>query len=130
MSTTIDGTTVLTVPINQTFWDLGGWNADPGLDNPWRNNAENAPFDQRFYLIINLAVGGTNGFFPDGNGKPWANNDAHAANNFWADVDSWCESKASEALFSRCIPHTLFLAHPDALTCPPPLQTPRGRRPS
>lgn len=32
----------------------------------------------QFYLIINLAVGGTNGFFPDGvynpNPKPWSNN--------------------------------------------------------
>lgn len=39
-----------------------------------------APFDQEFYFILNLAVGGTNSFFPDNmsyppNGKPWNNND-------------------------------------------------------
>lgn len=29
-----------------------------------------------FYLIMNVAVGGTNGFFPDGQGnKPWFNGD-------------------------------------------------------
>lgn len=31
----------------------------------------------QFYIILNLAVGGTNGFFPDGasnpGGKPWSN---------------------------------------------------------
>ncbi|KAJ7848509.1 glycoside hydrolase family 16 protein [Mycena olivaceomarginata] len=37
-----------------------------------------APFDQDFYLIMNVAVGGTNGWFPDGQGdKPWLN---HAGN--------------------------------------------------
>ena len=31
-----------------------------------------APFDQEFYLILDLAVGGTSGWFPDGVGdKPW-----------------------------------------------------------
>lgn len=36
-------------------------------DNPWAVNgvtAQNAPFDQSFYLILNVAVGGTNGWFP------------------------------------------------------------------
>lgn len=32
-----------------------------------------APFDQEFYLVINVAVGGINGFFPDMRGKPWNN---------------------------------------------------------
>jgi hypothetical protein len=36
-----------------------------------------APFDRDFYLIMNIAVGGTNGFFPDGvsnpTNKPWLN---------------------------------------------------------
>jgi hypothetical protein len=46
--------------------------------------------DQRFYLIINLAVGGTNGYFPDGvGGKPWTDTSAHAANDFWGAVDTW-----------------------------------------
>lgn len=41
--------------------------------DPWVNGTRNvAPFDQPFYLILDLAVGGTNGWFPDGVGnKPW-----------------------------------------------------------
>ena len=46
---------------------------DPWADaekDPARRNV--APFDQPFYLILNVAVGGTNGWFPDGiGGKPW-----------------------------------------------------------
>jgi len=35
-----------------------------------------APFDQEFYIIMNLAVGGTGGYFPDSgvnkpHPKPW-----------------------------------------------------------
>ena len=43
------------------------------LQDPWKNGTRNvAPFDQPFYLIMNVAVGGTNGWFPDGVGdKPW-----------------------------------------------------------
>ncbi|KIP01697.1 glycoside hydrolase family 16 protein [Phlebiopsis gigantea 11061_1 CR5-6] len=40
--------------------------------NPWANASNAAPFDRPFYLIMNVAVGGTNGWFPDGVGdKPW-----------------------------------------------------------
>jgi hypothetical protein len=42
------------------------------LQNPWKYRPNSAPFDQPFYLILNVAVGGTNGWFPDGAGnKPW-----------------------------------------------------------
>lgn len=34
-------------------------------NNPWADSLNNnAPFDQEFYLILNVAVGGTNGYFP------------------------------------------------------------------
>ena len=36
------------------------------LANPWAQSTSttgNAPFDQNFYLILNVAVGGTNGWF-------------------------------------------------------------------
>jgi hypothetical protein len=42
--------------------------------DPWANAVDRnaAPFDQRFYLSLDVAVGGTNGFFPDNaGGKPW-----------------------------------------------------------
>ena len=59
----------------------------PGTANPWAGRGPNAPFDQRFYLVINVAVGGTNGYFPDGvGGKPWADASGAAANDFWAGV--------------------------------------------
>ncbi|KAJ7792299.1 glycoside hydrolase family 16 protein [Mycena olivaceomarginata] len=52
------------------------WTAGvPGVNGTGGNAA---PFDQDFYLIMNVAVGGTNGWFPDGQGdKPWLN---HAGN--------------------------------------------------
>ena len=79
--------TVLSVPINQSFWQLGGWTSP--WDNAWRGRGPSAPFDRRFFLIINLAVGGTTGFFPDGFGKPWSNTGSHAINAFYDARDSW-----------------------------------------
>lgn len=55
-------------------------------NNPWHGRGNNAPFDQEFYLILNVAVGGTNGFFGDNQcGKPWHNGDGHAQNRFYDD---------------------------------------------
>ncbi|XP_064382536.1 beta-1,3-glucan-binding protein-like [Halichondria panicea] len=78
---------VLSVPITEPFFTKGGWG--PHWNNPWQDGPKNAPFDQEFYLIINLAVGGTNGYFPEGNGKPWSNTDPHAVNSFWSAKDQW-----------------------------------------
>jgi hypothetical protein len=34
-------------------------------EDPWNQLGNtNAPFDQDFYLILNVAVGSTNGYFP------------------------------------------------------------------
>ena len=99
MQTYIDGSIVLDVAVNQSFWNWGAFGA--GLADPWEGRGDNAPFDQRFYMIINLAVGGTNGFFPDGlgDGKPWANTAPHAANDFWAAADSqWGPTWTSPSL--------------------------------
>eukprot|EP00731_Ephydatia_muelleri_P003313 Em0001g3313a len=80
---------VLSFPINQSFWSLGGWPTPP-WNNPWSKRGNNAPFDRRYYLIINLACGGTNGYFPDGLGnKPWSNNDPNAVNNFYNNKAQW-----------------------------------------
>jgi len=67
------------------------WGNLPG-NNIW--NAPNAPFNHPFYLIINVAVGGTNGFFPDGisNGgysKPWNNKDSDGPQKFWNAKNKW-----------------------------------------
>jgi len=58
------------------FYEVGNF-ASEGIGNPWSGGSKMAPFDKDFYLILNVAVGGTNGFFPDGvanpGGKPWLN---------------------------------------------------------
>jgi hypothetical protein len=42
---------------------------------------------------MNVAVGGTNSYFPDGVGdKPWSNNDAHSVNSFWDRRGQWQQS--------------------------------------
>ena len=65
----------------KSFWDRGHYpqTAQNGssqvvVENVWDKNGGSpaAPFDQPFYLILDLAVGGTSGWFPDGVGnKPW-----------------------------------------------------------
>ncbi|KAJ9474298.1 GH16 domain-containing protein [Pseudozyma hubeiensis] len=63
--------------------------------NPWSKSPNNsAPFDQEFYLIVNLAVGGTNGYFADV-GQPWSNDDPLATGTFWSQKDSWLRSWGS-----------------------------------
>ncbi|KAI1848719.1 hypothetical protein JX266_005578 [Neoarthrinium moseri] len=50
----------------------------------------NAPFDQSFYLILNVAVGSTSGFFSDGEGeKPWSDSSTKATQQFWSAKDIW-----------------------------------------
>lgn len=73
----LDGNEMGTVaPPAGGFWELGNL-ASTGYSNPWEGDTKMAPFDQEFYIIINLAVGGTN-YFPDDasnpSGKPWSNN--------------------------------------------------------
>jgi hypothetical protein len=62
-------------------------------ENPWAGGGKMAPFDQDFFLILNVAVGGTNGFFPDGvncgTAKPWPNNSPHANQDFWTHRSTW-----------------------------------------
>ena len=54
------------------------------MDNPWRGEPNSAPFNREFHLIMNVAVGGTNAYFPDGvGGKTWSNNDPHSVNAFY-----------------------------------------------
>jgi hypothetical protein len=61
------------------------------LVNPWQHTGSKAsPFDEDFYLVINLAVGGTNGWFEDGkSNKPWVDTSPFAMREFWAARDSW-----------------------------------------
>jgi hypothetical protein len=54
------------------------------FDDPWKQSGNNAPFDESFYLILNVAVGAQNGWFWDGEGgKPWVDGSDFAARDFW-----------------------------------------------
>jgi len=60
------------------------------LPNPWSGRGNNAPFDQPFYLIMNVAVGGTNGWFPDDlGGKPWVDQSSSAMRDFAFRQNDW-----------------------------------------
>ena len=47
----------------------------------------------QFYLILNVAIGGTNGFFPDNwsynTPKPWKNTSPTEPADFWNKRSSW-----------------------------------------
>jgi hypothetical protein len=74
------------VKFNEPFFSRGKLgnvvvNGTVAVD-PWvslSNVTNAAPFDQEFYLILSLAVGGTNGWFADDGVKPWGNDAPHAA---------------------------------------------------
>lgn len=70
----IDSEVIGSVDAGEGFWRRGEFESS-GHFNPWTNSTTMAPFDQEFYLIINLAVGGTQ-FFADhfnnqNYSKPW-----------------------------------------------------------
>jgi hypothetical protein len=79
------------VPPAGGFWELGEFPND--VENPWvgAENPRMAPFDSEFYLLINLACGGTNGFFPDDvtPSKPWSNTGGNAFADFWGARNAW-----------------------------------------
>jgi hypothetical protein len=50
----------------------------------------NTPFDQPFHLVINVAVGASNGFFPDGvSNKPWIDGSLTSMRDFWKANTTW-----------------------------------------
>ncbi|KAF4509577.1 hypothetical protein G6O67_003739 [Ophiocordyceps sinensis] len=63
------------------------------LANPWAtSNATtgNAPFDQKFYLILSVSVGSRNGWFLDHvGGKPWIDDAKNAQWAFWDAAKDW-----------------------------------------
>ncbi|KAI0646076.1 concanavalin A-like lectin/glucanase [Trametes meyenii] len=57
-----------------------------------------APFDQEFYLILDLAAGGTSGWFPDNVGdKPWFDGSNTAMRDFAKAQDTWAATWPSDA---------------------------------
>ncbi len=51
-------------------------------------------------MIINLAVGGTNGYFPDGvAGKPWSDKSEKAAGQFYDNKAAWINTWGKDSAF-------------------------------
>lgn len=79
-------------PVSVEAWSSAAPAPDVPVQQLWTTNA--APFDQPFYLIMNVAVGGTNGYFPDGwCDKPWttsssSENDYPVA-DFYGAMSQW-----------------------------------------
>jgi len=88
---------MFTLKVDQTFWQRGQFpdvvqngTEYVALQNPWINGTNSAPFDKPFYLIMNVAVGGTSGWFPDGYGnKPWLDGSLTAMYDFASKQDEW-----------------------------------------
>ncbi|KAG1852877.1 concanavalin A-like lectin/glucanase domain-containing protein [Suillus subalutaceus] len=92
------------------FFNAGGFpgvamNASSGkevvVEDPWSTafgGSAAAPFDQDFYLVIDLAVGGTSGWFPDSvGGKPWFDGSTTAMHDFANAQDTWSATWPSSA---------------------------------
>ncbi|CAM9435429.1 unnamed protein product [Ectocarpus sp. 12 AP-2014] len=91
-----DSNRVLTVDFGEGsdedgFWEKGDFEQRfPGVENPWKGANPIAPYDQKFYVVMNVAVGGVSGFFPDGvGGKMWNNKDSDAAMKFHEATHDW-----------------------------------------
>ncbi|UPK99869.1 hypothetical protein LCI18_010804 [Fusarium solani-melongenae] len=83
---------------NKNLWTYGEFagesvNGSVPVD-PWGSTGlPNTPFDQSFFLILNVAVGGTNGWFPDAvGGKPWADRSETPMRDFWKANETWLPS--------------------------------------
>lgn len=106
----VDDIETATIKAKTGFWEKGDFDAlIPGTFNPWATGIKMAPFDQEFYLSINLAVGGHE-FFPDdavnaGAEKPWTNSSIHSMTDFWHGKNAWLptwkinENRTKEASF-------------------------------
>lgn len=86
---------VLYANFDTPFWPKGNFPAANSngtrLVDPWsQTGRDSTPFDQDFYLILNVAVGGTNGWFADGkSSKPWVDASPTARKDFWDARDQW-----------------------------------------
>ncbi|KAK0523633.1 hypothetical protein OC835_006203 [Tilletia horrida] len=96
---------ILSVKFKEDFWTLGKFpptspTNNTAVSNPWASakamGSKTAPFDQYFNLILSVAVGGTNGYFPDSDNKPWSNSARNPRADFWATRNKWLPSWPTE----------------------------------
>ncbi|KAF4607361.1 hypothetical protein EYR38_001429 [Pleurotus pulmonarius] len=87
-------------PKGKSIFDRGDFpktarngSAEVVVQNPWNGAAASAPFDQPFYLVIDLSAGGTSGWFPDNlGGKPWYDGSETAMRDFFNAKDQWYQT--------------------------------------
>ncbi|KAI8674518.1 Glycoside hydrolase family 16 [Fusarium keratoplasticum] len=83
---------------NKNMWEYGKFagitvNKTVHRDTWSQTGRSNTPFDQDFYLILNVAVGSTNGWFPDKLGeKPWSDESSAPMRDFWDAKNTWLPS--------------------------------------
>ncbi|KAH8113143.1 putative member of glycoside hydrolase family GH16 [Phellopilus nigrolimitatus] len=88
---------MLDITFNKPFLDRGDFpltvfngSTEIAVPNPWGDSNFAAPFNQPFYLIMDVAVGGTSGWFPDNVGdKPWLDQSLTAMYDFARAQDTW-----------------------------------------
>lgn len=91
----IDDVETASVKAKNGFWEKGEFETSlPHSHNPWRGATNLAPFDQEFYLSINLAVGGREHFPDDAINsvatlKPWSNESQAPMTDFWKAKNAW-----------------------------------------
>ncbi|ORY43176.1 concanavalin A-like lectin/glucanase [Rhizoclosmatium globosum] len=91
--------TIMDVKFDEPAFQRGGFPSTfPNgsiIRDPWgSSNQTSAPFDQDFFLVMDVAVGGTNGWFQEwpGSGKPWENSQSQADFFFHRGQSSWYPS--------------------------------------
>ncbi|KAH9950815.1 concanavalin A-like lectin/glucanase domain-containing protein [Amylocystis lapponica] len=91
----------------KSFWTRGGYPAtaqngsatEVVVEDIWSNagGGASAPFDQNFYLILDVAAGGTSGWFPDNvGGKPWYDTSGTAMREFAEAQGTWSATWPSD----------------------------------
>jgi hypothetical protein len=79
----------------KTMWEEGNFAGaavnNSLVENPWgKTGNANTPFDENFFLILNVAVGAGNGWFYEGKGnKPWVDGSPSAQADFIKAKDQW-----------------------------------------
>jgi hypothetical protein len=93
---------VLYTKFSKPFWNRGDFpladTKDTSYIDPWsQTGVSSTPSDQKFYLILKVAVGGSNEWFEDGrDAKPWDNKSPTAKEDFWNAQRSLVAAVAAE----------------------------------
>lgn len=85
ISFSLDNQWIGTIPTGDGYFNKGQFYGY----NPWINGGPDAPYDQEFFIIMNVAVGGTSGWFQESPSKPWHNEAQFPIRDFWNGRNQW-----------------------------------------